>query len=211
MKKYAVLSLLSVAFLAACVTINVYFPAAAAERAASEFVGDVLGDPATGDNPDGARFDGTRDLLDSLAKPDGVARLALYTAGGFLRLMVSDAHAQANIEINTPQINAIKARMAQRQQQSLNPLFDSGAIGFTNDGLIAVRDRSAVGLQERRNIESLVADENRDRRAVYREIAVANGHPEWEADIQKTFAQEWIEKARSGWYYQTADGSWVTK
>ena len=31
--------------LAACVTINVYFPAAAAERAAEEFVGDVLGEP----------------------------------------------------------------------------------------------------------------------------------------------------------------------
>ena len=29
---------------AACVTINVYFPAAAAERAAEKFVGDVLGD-----------------------------------------------------------------------------------------------------------------------------------------------------------------------
>jgi uncharacterized protein YdbL (DUF1318 family) len=101
--------------------------------------------------------------------------------------------------------------MAQRQKQSLNALFDSGAIGFTSDGLVAVRDRSAVGLQERRNIESVVADENRDRKAVYREIAVANGHPEWEADIQETFAKEWVQKAKKGWYYQNAAGQWVTK
>lgn len=46
MKKYALLTFVSAALLAACVTINVYFPAAAAERAASEFVGDVLGEPA---------------------------------------------------------------------------------------------------------------------------------------------------------------------
>jgi predicted aminopeptidase len=32
---------------AACVTINVYFPAAAAEKAAEEFVGDVLGEART--------------------------------------------------------------------------------------------------------------------------------------------------------------------
>ncbi len=207
MKNYAYLSLISAALLAACVTINVYFPAAAAERAASQFVGEVLGEngeAGAGDADQGA-------LFDPLASQSGVARLAYGAATGFVDFLVPSAHAQADIEINTPQINAIKARMAQRQQQSLNPLFDSGAIGFTNDGLVAIRDRSAVGLQERRNLESLVADENRDRKAVYREIAVANGHPEWETDIQQTFAREWIEKARSGWYYQKTDGTWVAK
>ena len=88
---------------------------------------------------------------------------------------------------------------------------DDWTAGFTNDGFVAIRDRSAVGLQERRNLESLVADENRDRAAVYREIAVANNHPEWESDIQKTFAREWVQKARSGWYYQNASGEWVAK
>ena len=208
MRKFALISLVSAALLAACVTINVYFPAAAAERAASEFVGDVLGEPAK----DGLRMEQSGEALsEPLRGPRGSALIAARIAIGVVGFLVPSAHAQADIEINTPQINAIKARMAQRQQQSLNPLFDSGAIGFTSDGLIAIRDRSAVGLQERRNLESLVAEENRDRKAVYREIAVANGHPEWEADIQKTFAREWIEKARSGWYYQAADGSWVAK
>lgn len=201
MKKFALFSLISAVMLAACVTINVYFPSAAAERAASEFVGDVLGEP----QQDGAMFD-------PVGPNAGVAWLAFNVTIGVLDSLVPSAHAQqADIEINTPQINAIKARMAQRQQQSLNALFDSGAIGFTNDGFVEIRDRSAVGLQERRNLESLVAEENRDRKAVYREIAVANDHPEWESDIQQTFAKEWVEKARSGWYYQNEQGDWVVK
>ncbi len=200
MNKFVISGLLSVLVLAACVTINVYFPAAAAERAASEFVGDVLGEPVE----DGA-------LFEQAAPEQNTEYFAAAPAMFVIGLLVTDAHAQADIEINTPQINAIKARMAQRQQNSLNDMFDAGAIGFTNDGLVAIRDRSAVSLQDRRSLEAVVADENRDRKAVYREIAVANGHPEWESDIQQTFAKEWVQKARSGWYYQDAAGNWVTK
>ena len=43
------------------------------------------------------------------------------------------------------------------------------------------------------------------------EIATANGHPEWEAQIRGTFAQQWIASARSGWWYQDAGGSWKQK
>jgi uncharacterized protein YdbL (DUF1318 family) len=68
-----------------------------------------------------------------------------------------------------------------------------------------------VPLAERAGLNQAVADENRDRQAVYREIAVANGHPEWEAQIRATFAKEWIQKARPGWYYQDAGGAWKKK
>jgi len=191
--------ILSVLFgLAACVTINVYFPAAAAERAAEKFVGEVLGEP----NEEGS-------LFNPLDLPAGVVLIA---ATGLVDFLVSDAQAQqAEIEINTPQINAIKARMAERQRMHLDALFDAGAIGFSSDGLVTIRDRSAVSLSERRSLESVVADENRDRKAVYREIAVANGHPEWEQDIQQTFAQEWARNARRGWYYQDSGGAWKQK
>jgi uncharacterized protein YdbL (DUF1318 family) len=199
MKKLkAMLLLTTVLALTACVTINVYFPAAAAERAAEEFVGDVLGKP----KEEGA-------LLNPFDLP---AHAVLVAAAGLVDFFVADANAQqAEIEINTPQINAIKARMANRQRQQLDPLFDAGAIGFGADGLVVIRDRSAVPLSERRSLESVVADENRDREAVYREIAVANGHPEWEQDIQETFAKEWVKNARRGWYYQDSAGAWRQK
>jgi uncharacterized protein YdbL (DUF1318 family) len=199
MKKLNAMLFLGLVFtLAACVTINVYFPAAAAERAAEKFVGDVLGEtPEEGW------------LINPLDPPSGVMLIA---AANLLDFLVADAQAQqAEIDINTPQINAIKARMAQRQRQHLDALFDAGAIGFSSDGLVTVRDRSAVPLSERRTIESMVADENRDRKAVYREIAVANGHPEWEKDIQETFAREWVRNARKGWFYQDSSGAWRQK
>ena len=199
MKRIKTLILVSsMLVLAACVTINVYFPAAAAERAAEEFVGDVLGEP---------------DQEGSLFMPiNPEYQPVVYATRVVLDFLVPSAQAQSpEIDINTPQINAIKSRMAQRQRSSLNSLFDAGAIGFSNDGLVEIRDRSAVSLNERRNLESVVADENRDRKAVYREIAVANGHPEWEKDIQQTFAREWVQNARGGWYYQNASGAWVQK
>jgi uncharacterized protein YdbL (DUF1318 family) len=82
---------------------------------------------------------------------------------------------------------------------------------MTNGGLIAVRDLNAVALRDRKTVKSLVADENADRKALYAEIARANGHPEWEADIRKTFAERWIANAPAGWYYQNAGGQWQRK
>ena len=124
MKKLNAVLFLSALFtLAACVTINVYFPAAAAERAAEKFVGDVLGEPQEDSS-----------LFNPLELPTGVVLMA---AIGVVDFLVPNAQAQqAEIEINTPQINAIKARMAQRQRQQLDSLFDAGAIGFSSDGLV---------------------------------------------------------------------------
>ena len=53
-------------------------------------------------------------------------------------------------------------------------------------------------LPERNAARKLVADENADRANLYREIAAANGHPEWEADIRTTFAERWVSKAARG-------------
>jgi uncharacterized protein YdbL (DUF1318 family) len=199
MKKLNAALILGMIFtLAACVTINVYFPAAAAERAAEKFVDDVLGEPAR----EGQLF----------TPPAVQTNAILIAAVRVVDFLVEDAQAQkAEIEINTPQINAIKARMAERQRMQLDSMFDAGAIGFSNDGLVTIRDRSAVSLSERRSMESVVADENRDRKAVYREIAVANGHPEWEKEIQQTFAKEWVRNARKGWFYQSPQGAWQQK
>lgn len=179
----------AVVALAACVTINVYFPEAAAERAADRFIKDVIGDNG---------------------QPEEVPPPS--SALNWSDLFVARAYAQdPNIDIDTPQIEAIKERMAERHRNQLAAWYEAGAIGLTRDGLVEIRDRSAVGLADRRNLERVVTEENADRNAVYREIAVANGHPEWESEIRQTFARQWIANARSGWYYQTEDGRWTQK
>lgn len=180
----------------ACVTINVYFPEAAAEEAADRFIEDVIG-------PEEGASAGTE------GNPQASVRRINFNPLDFI---LPAAHAQqVNIDINTPQIRAIQQRMEQRFQNTLRPFFESGAIGLTNDALIETRDLSAVPLAQRNQLKAAIAEDNQDRRAVYREIAVANGHPEWEAQIRSTFADRWIANARSGWYYQNSSGSWVRK
>lgn len=122
----------------------------------------------------------------------------------------AQAQKQANIDINTPAINSIKNSMHQRWK-NLRPYFVNGAVGLTHDGLIALRAAAGVPLPQRAQLNSMIAADNQDRKSLYREIANANGHPDWENDIRMTFAQRWIDKEPSGWWYQNAAGTWVRK
>ena len=125
-------------------------------------------------------------------------------------LLTPVAAANADLEINTPAIAAIKASMRARHAE-LRPHYQSGTIGLTRSGGIAVRDAKQVPLAQRQQLNTLVAAQNKDRDALYREIAVANGHPEWESQVRSTFAERWIEKAPAGWWFREADGAWVKK
>jgi uncharacterized protein len=119
------------------------------------------------------------------------------------------AAAAADLEVNTPAITALKASMQVRHGQ-LSAFYSSGAVGLTKDAFIAIKDATAVPLKDRGALNGLVSAENADRANLYKEIATANGHPEWQNDIQATFAGRWIDKAQSGWFYQSG-GGWVKK
>ena len=114
-----------------------------------------------------------------------------------------------DLEVNTPGVNAIKNSMQARHAQ-LAGYYSSGAVGLTADGMVALRDAGAVPLAARRAVNALVAAENQDRQALYAEIANANGHPEWQAEIRSTFAQRWIQRAQTGWWVQSG-GAWKQK
>lgn len=189
--------------LSACVTINVYFPEAAAEKAADRIIEDVWGESAAPDAQTQRKDDSQSAVLPA------AGAVLLAAAGNALDFLVPAAHAQADINISTPAIRQITASMESRHGQ-LKKYYDSGAIGLTDNGLIEVRDQNAIPLPERNTVRKLVADENQDRNNLYREIASANGHPEWEADIRKTFAERWIQRAASSWYYKSG-GGWKQK
>ena len=210
--------------LTACVTVNIYFPAAAAEDVARDFAKEVLGTEAAPGTPEGeagepgafkrAPVRGVQlAALDVAALPVGdilVPQGKAQTQGQAEAKVYAQAGEQADINVNTPAINALRASMSQRNPQ-LIPHYRSGAIGFGGDALIAVRDQGAIPLKERQRVKKLVADENRDRNALYKEIARANGHPEWEQDIRKTFARAWVLESPGGYWYQDASGSWRQK
>ncbi|MET0987843.1 MAG: YdbL family protein [Steroidobacteraceae bacterium] len=190
------------ALLSACVTINVYFPAAAAEKAADRIIEDVWGESAQPAQPK------ADDKRGSIGAP--VQGVLLAAAEGALNLLIAPAHAQADLNIATPAVRQLTQSMEARHAQ-LKKYYDSGAVGLTADGLVELRDLNVVPLPERNAARKLVSDENADRANLYREIAAANGHPEWESDIRSTFAQRWIDRASPGWYYKDSSGAWKQK
>lgn len=189
-------SLLSIAFLlTACVTINVYFPAAAAEKAADRIIEDVWKQAA----PKPAE-----------SVPPPQSSLGTRAVLAVLNFLVPPALAQQpNLDISSPEVQRVKVALEARYA-SLKPHLDSGAVGLTGDGYVALRDPGVVPLAQRNAVKSLVAEENGDRKALYHEIAVANGQPQWEGQIQSVFAQRWVAKAAAGWWYQDASG-WKQK
>lgn len=191
--------------LVACVTVNVYFPESAAERAADIFIKDVYGN-------DTSDQDGT--TVPSGGGPQGALdfhRSYLFAIGFWAGdILVPSAIAQPiDINISTPAVNALQKAMEQRHRQ-LKVHYNSGAIGMSAAGLIILRDPKLVALQQRNLIKKLVVDENADRNRLYSEVAKANGHPEWEKDIRETFASRWVGNAPDGWWYQSG-GSWKQK
>lgn len=206
MSRYASLSLAAFCLaLSACVTINVYFPAAAAEKAADKIINDVWGGEGEGEAP------AKRSDKQSAVKESSAERVLLAAAGSMLDFIVAPASAQAaDLNISTPALRQLTQSMEARHAQ-LKKYYDSGAVGLTRDGLVEIRDQNLVPLPERNAVRKLVADENADRANLYREIATANGHPEWETDIRTTFAERWASKASAGWHYQDASGAWKQK
>ena len=189
---------LLVAFVTACVTINVYFPEAAAEQAADRIIDKVRGEPADS----GA-------LLrpgESSSEPVMIAAARKFTS-----FFIADANAQGNVDFDkpSPEKTALENSLANRFKQ-LKPFYDSGAIGMNDSGSVEIRDRNLVPLKDRNSLLQLVNAQNSDWVALYAEISRLNGHPEWADNIRRTFASRWIAKANAGWWYKE-NGSWKQK
>jgi uncharacterized protein YdbL (DUF1318 family) len=191
LKRAAVL----IAFLAnACVTVNIYFPAAAVERAADEIVKETWGSRTE-------------------SAPKEQPRSLLPTAREIVSLTFGDeAFAQeADINISNPAIRALKDSIKNRSG-SIKPFMDRGNVGLTKEGLLAVRTTDGLSLKERAEVQQLVDAENRDRESLYLEIAKANNFPlESVAKIRSIFARSWVEQAQAGWWIQDAQGNWQKK
>ena len=146
----------------------------------------------------------SRTWLGLLACAGLVLHLAAYAPAAL-------SQSQADLQINSPALTSLREGMRQRHREQLRDYYVSGAIGLTRDGLVAMRDASAIPLAQRQQVNALLAADNQDRLAMYREVARANNHPEWESEIRATFAKRWIERIPEGWYYQDANGTWIRK
>jgi len=182
--------------ISACVTVNIYFPAAAVERAAEQIVKETWGGPG--------------EPVKAPPKPQSYNRLAPMRAVSVK--FVSEAHAQeADINVSNPAIRALKDAIKQRSS-AIKPFMDRGNIGIGQDGLLTIRTTDGLSLKERADAQQLVEAENRDREALYVEIAKANGIPKENVPrIKNIFAKSWIEQAQPSWWIQDSQGNWKKK
>jgi uncharacterized protein YdbL (DUF1318 family) len=182
-------------FLSACVTVNIYFPAAAVERAADQIVKETWGEsaePAKKEQPQSRLFN-----------PEPVK----------VRFNLANlAHAQeTDINVSNPAIRALKDSIKNRSG-SIKPYMDRGNVGIARDGLLTIRGTEGLDLKQRAEVQQLVDAENRDREALYLEIAKANNiSRETVPKIKAIFARSWIEQAQAGWWIQDAQGNWKKK
>ncbi len=202
MKKLVLITALifSVVFVInACLTINIYFPAAAVEKAADKIVEEVWGNE--GDQPEKLKKEGEPQSL-----IDRWIRFALTAIGP------GEAFAQeADINITTPAIRALKNSIKKRAK-SIKPYLDNGNVGISNNGLLVIRSKEGLNLKEKAAFTRLIKAENSDRNALYSEIAKANNFPpDRVSDIKEIFAGSWIKQARKGWWVQSPDGKWSRK
>jgi len=191
------ISLLGALLLTACVTINIYFPAAAAEKAADEIIKDIQ--------------KVTPEQVEPKASLPAWQVTAFRLLDQAISTVISSAEAaEADLSIDSAEIRQLRASMESRFP-ALKPFYDAGYIGIMTDGMLTVRDAGSVPLQERNKVNKLVAAENADRQNLYQAIANANGHPDWFAQIKATFAARWVSNAQAGWWYQSSNGSWTRK
>ena len=141
-----------VLFIAACVTINVYFPSAAAEQAADRIIRDVYGEDA-GSNT--AQL--TPPAPASSLPPSGNHAPLMI---GLLDWLIAPANAAANIDIQSPAITALRGAMKSRFAK-LQPFYESGGIGMTHGGLVTVRDLNAVALRDRKTVPAWLLTKTR--------------------------------------------------
>ena len=170
-----------VLLVAACVTVNVYFPAAKVEKTAEKIVSDVYGQ----EEPKKEGTEGT--------KPSS-------WLGNFLAFLgPREAHAQDATTVSNAAIRGLKAQIAQNHQQLL-PFYNKGNVGIKPDGYLALRTTEGLQMAQVAALKRLVEADNGARGRLYQEVAAAlNLGGNQVSQVQEIFAKHWRSQAQPGW------------
>ncbi|MCK4842274.1 MAG: YdbL family protein [Methylococcales bacterium] len=180
-------------------TINIYFPAAAAEQVTDEIINDIQ----TGHTIEQK----TKDVLLPQSKTNGFQRIVYLWLDRSINLLIPSAYAaEVDLSVDTVEIGRLRAAMPARFSV-LKTFYSKGLIAINSNGILVAR--GTIPLKDRNKVKKLVAAENADRYSLYQ--AIANGHPEWFDQIKATFADRWIEHAQKGWWHQNSKDSWKQK
>ncbi len=176
----------------ACVTVNVYFPAKEVEKKAGDIVDDI------------------RKMEPSPPPPPSRPQSSINQ---LYELIVNSrlAYAQKGDEVSPPAVQSLKQHIRDRFPR-LVPFFQKGAIGEGRTGFVEMLENKGMTPAEKNDMKSLVEAENRDRRALYQEVAKSmNISSDQIGKVQRIFAQKWQHSAERGWWIQKEDMQWVQK
>jgi hypothetical protein len=172
-KHYRVIVFISILLIFSCVTINIYFPAEKVESVAGEIVEDIRG-------PDSDKNQESKNKEKS-----SLQRRNLWA------LMLNSAWAAEVTAVSNPTIRSLKQRMKVRFTL-LKPYFKNGVLKEGSNGYVSMGDGGKLTLKERRDLKNLIDAENKDRKALYREVAKALKIDPGQTDkIAAIFAKEW--------------------
>lgn len=192
--KRTLLALSCLVFAAACVTVNIYFPAAEVKRDAERIVKDVYGE---------LEEEGQKEQQKPGTEQN--SSLVIYLASFF---GPSEAHAQDVTATSNAAIRGLKDQIAQNLQQ-LAPFLNSGNVGIDANGYLALRDTGGMAVSDVAKVKKLLASDKNLRDQLYAEVARARNTSEVDK-VREIFADMWRGQARSGWYVQQG-GSWTRK
>ena len=157
----------------ACVTVNIYFPAEQVESIAGEIVNDIRG----------------QEDIEEQTYLRNISPSFLQRA--ILLLSPSSAWAQEVTKVSNATIRALKEKMKARYSQ-LKSHYLKGALREGDDGYLYIVEGDELGLKEKRDLKALVDAENKDREALYTEVAKALVIDSSQINkVAEIFAEEW--------------------
>lgn len=194
------------------ITVNVYFPAAELEDAATQIEQEIRSDTPDGGAPEAPSPAPSSDSVPKAGRePQGAILWPLWR---YVHLTIGPAIAEAqgiDVNIKTPTMRSLIASRKQRYT-SLRPLLDQCILGETQNGLVELTSQPGVSLKDKARAKQLRDQENRDRQKLYQEIATANHLPAARVgDVAAIFANVNRREAQRGWCIQEANGKWQKK
>ena len=131
------LALCAVLFTAACVTVNIYFPAAQVEKTAEKIVDEVYHEKAK------PKKGGGQSALEML----------------FALLSPAQAHAADATSVSNAAIRALKQRIADNHAR-LAPHYNAGHVGIAKNGDVAIKDTKGMNVKELGALRGIVSADN---------------------------------------------------
>ncbi len=177
----------------AVITVNVYFPTEAVEKAAEKIIDEIEGDE------------------DTKAELDNSEQHSFFHSNVPFNFFGNSTVYADEIDLNltSPAIRKLIDSMKARNSEIMG-FKDKGVFGESNDGMLVNKEMSGLDGNEIRTVNRLRRAENSNREALYKELAIANKIELSEINrIKAVFAKTRRSKAKPGHWYQDEDGKWV--